>query len=226
MMPRYYTIASSAKLSPTKVRIAISLSDYNSPKGKRFFGITSEYLHRIFSTGFDTGSKPDAASRIFIKDSLFKYPEDPKTPVVMCGPGTGVVPFIAFAEDRQYLKANDADIELGDATLFFGCKEDNEDYIYKEEISEFLGDNRLSKVHEAFSRQQDKKVYVQDLIRENAEQVREALMDKNGQFFICGAMEMGKAVEKLLEEIFGDGGEDYLKKMKTDKRFAKELWSS
>ena len=37
---------------------------------------------------------------------------------------------------------------------------------------------------------------------------------------------MGKAVEKILESILGEDGEEYLKKMKKDKRFAKELWSA
>jgi len=37
---------------------------------------------------------------------------------------------------------------------------------------------------------------------------------------------MGKTVEKVLEEILGDGGVEYLKQMKKDKRFAKELWSA
>lgn len=226
MMPRYYTIASSSKLSPTKVRIAISLSNYKSPKGKEFFGITSEYMNRIFKSGFDTGSSPEVVSRIFIKDSLFKYPEDPATPVVMVGPGTGVVPFIAFAEERQELIAQNPDVELGSANLYFGCKEDNEDYIYKDELIQYREDNRITKVYEAFSRQQEKKVYVQDLIREHFDEIREAIVDKNGQFFIWGAMEMGKAVEKILEEILGEDGEEYLKQMKNQKRFAKELWSA
>jgi len=39
-------------------------------------------------------------------------------------------------------------------------------------------------------------------------------------------MEMGKAVEKILEEILGEEGEEYLKQMKNQKRFAKELWSA
>ena len=183
-MPRYYTIASSSKFSPTKVRIAISLSDYKSPKGKRFFGITSEYLHRIYTSGFNTGSTPEINSRIFIKDSLFKYPEDPSTPVVMVGPGTGVVPFIAFAEERQKLMEETPDVELGNGMLYFGCKEDNEDYIYKDEIVQYQEDNRITKVYEAFSRHQEKKVYVQDLIKNNFDEIREAIVDKNGQFFI------------------------------------------
>jgi NADPH-ferrihemoprotein reductase len=37
---------------------------------------------------------------IFVKDSMFKIPSDPLAPVVMIGPGTGIVPFIGFIEER------------------------------------------------------------------------------------------------------------------------------
>jgi NADPH-ferrihemoprotein reductase len=225
MMPRYYTIASSALLSPTKVRIAISLSEYSSPSGKKFTGITSEYLKRVFTQSFQN-KKEEVKSRIFIKDSLFKYPEDPKTPVVMVGPGTGVVPFIAFAEERQHLKEQTPDIELGEADLYFGCKERTEDYIYRDEIADFKSKGLITNVYEAFSREQENKVYVQDLIKQNQHEIKDVLMNKNGQFFMCGATAMGHSVETALENIFGEGGKDYLKKMKDEKRFAKELWSA
>lgn len=179
MMPRYYTIASSSKLSPTKVRIAISLSEFTSKKGKKFMGLTSEYLQRLFKE-----SKEGATSRIFIKDSLFTYPEDIKAPIIMIGPGTGIVPFIAFSEEREKLKQDNPDVELGKSILYFGCKERNEDYIYKDEIANYKGANLITTVCEAFSREQDKKVYVQDLLRQNAEITRDLIINQNAYFFM------------------------------------------
>lgn len=225
MMPRYYTIASSSKLSPTKVRIAVSLSEFKSKKGREFIGLTSGYLKNIHNKYFREESKESVTSRLFFKDSLFEYPADPKSPIIMVGPGTGVVPFIAFSEERQYLKDKTPDIELGPAELYFGCKDRNHDYIYKEELAKFKEDGLITHIHEAYSREQENKVYVQDLIRLNKDNIVDLLRNQNAYFFMCGALEMGKSVEKTLEEIFGDDGKEFLTKIKDEKRFAKELWS-
>ena len=226
MMPRYYTIASSSKLSPTKVRIAISLSEHESKKGKKFIGLISEYFKRIFESSFKNGTSCHATSRLFIKDSLFEFPEDSKTPLIMIGPGTGVVPFIAFSEERRYLKNQNADVELGPSILYFGCKEREHDYIYKDEISEFKDQGLLTTIHSAFSREQENKVYVQDLLKINSKETKELLMNQNAHVYICGAIDMGKSVESVLESIIGENGKDYLTEMKDNKRFAKELWAA
>lgn len=110
---------------------------------------------------------------MFIKDSSFHKPEDQtKTPMIMVGPGTGVVPFIGFMQDREVLRANHPDIQFSESHLFFGCRHSSSDYIYKEEIAKQLNTNIISNVHIAFSREDpQRKVYVQDLMREQRDTI-------------------------------------------------------
>jgi len=99
--PRYYTIASSSAKHPDQVHIAISLEWNANATGSKVDGWTSRYIDDINSQ-----FKPGVLSRIFIKDSTFIMPESTKTPIFMVGPGTGIVPFIGFMEERTIAKAN------------------------------------------------------------------------------------------------------------------------
>lgn len=84
-------------------------------------GATSLYLHAM-----QTIAQPTA--RIFLKDSNFELKTD--VPIVMAGPGTGVVPFIAFIDEREVLGAKN--IQLSEASLYFGCKDKSNDFIYRD----------------------------------------------------------------------------------------------
>ena len=88
IMPRYYTIASSSVFDPTKIRIAISLTE-----DEKFTGLTSQFLKNVHD------KREDGMCNIFVKDSMFEMPKSYDTPMIMVGPGTGVVPFIGFLEE-------------------------------------------------------------------------------------------------------------------------------
>lgn len=45
--------------------------------------------------------------------------------------------------------------------LFYGCRHPEKDYIYQDELENYVTDGVLSQLHTAFSRQHEKKVYVQ-----------------------------------------------------------------
>src|SRR5205814_8260950 len=92
----------------------------------------------------------------------FHLPEDPTTPIIMVGPGTGVAPFRAFLQERQALGAK------GKNWLFFGTQKENCDYAYKEDFAQFKRDGLLSRLDCAWSRDQAHKIYVQNRMLENA----------------------------------------------------------
>lgn len=47
------------------------------------------------------GSKAPCVIR---KAHAFHMPEDPRTPIIMVGPGTGIAPYRSFWQDRMYMK--------------------------------------------------------------------------------------------------------------------------
>ncbi len=95
LMPRYYTIASSNLKYPDEVKIAIAMTIDRTDKSPNKLGQTSRFLKDIYVKGDYKVTK--VTNRIFIKDSLFLLPKNQvETPIVMVGPGTGVVPFIGF----------------------------------------------------------------------------------------------------------------------------------
>ena len=59
----------------------------------------------------------------------FHLPDDPATPIIMIGPGTGVAPFIGFLDHRACLLKTG--VSLGPAWLFFGCRHKERDFLYR-----------------------------------------------------------------------------------------------
>lgn len=70
----------------------------------------------------------------------------------MIGPGTGVVPFIGFMQEREMIKQANNDIQFAESFLFFGCRKEESDFIYKEEILKFKEDGIIRDSFIALSR--------------------------------------------------------------------------
>ena len=117
----------------------------------------------------------------------------------MIGPGTGIAPFRAFLEERQALG------HKGDNWLFFGEQRSVSDYLYKEQFLAMQADGLLTHLHTAFSRDQSKKVYVQDRMQEHAAELY-AWLERGAYFYVCGdASRMAKDVEMALLDVIAKG---------------------
>jgi sulfite reductase (NADPH) flavoprotein alpha-component len=87
----------------------------------------------------------------------------------------------------------------------------------------FLQKGVLSKLHLAWSRDGDTKVYVQDKMREAAAELW-AMLEKGAHFYICGdAKRMASDVERALTDIIAHHGN---RDEAAAKAFIKELRKS
>ena len=84
--------------------------------------------------------------------------------MIMIGPGTGIVPYIGFMEQREQLGQN------GPSYLYFGCRKPDSDYIFKDKMEGAVEKGVLSELNVAFSRAENKE-YVQDILRRHKDKL-------------------------------------------------------
>uniref|UniRef100_A0A1A9UHQ5 NADPH--cytochrome P450 reductase n=1 Tax=Glossina austeni TaxID=7395 RepID=A0A1A9UHQ5_GLOAU len=224
LQPRYYSISSSSKLYPTKVHITAVLVQYKTPTGRLNKGVATTYLKA------KNPEEGEVKVPVFIRKSQFRLPTKPEIPIVMVGPGTGVAPFRGFIQERQHLR--DEGKQVGESILYFGCRKKSEDFIYEEELEEYVEKGTLT-LKTAFSRDQEKKIYVTHLLEQDADLLWRVLGENNGHFYICGdAKNMAVDVRNILVKILKTKGNmnepdavQYLKKMEAQKRYSADVWS-
>ncbi|MEH2613076.1 cytochrome P450 [Bradyrhizobium sp. AZCC 1693] len=189
LAPRYYSISSSPLASNGRCSITVGVVRGPARAGVgSFTGVCSNYVSR---------QAEGNVVYAFVKDtkSAFYLPEDPRTPLIMIGPGTGLAPFRGFLQQRAAMK--ERGIAVGASLLFFGCRHEKQDFLYADELREFASQG-VTELHIAFSRMQPEKVYVQDHIRRAKDRVW-ALIDNGAIIYVCGdASRMEPDVRKVL----------------------------
>jgi sulfite reductase (NADPH) flavoprotein alpha-component len=192
LQPRLYSISSSPKMHQGRVALTVDTVRYDIDKRRRL-GVCSTCLAERLATG--------AAVKVYVqKAHAFGLPADPKVPIVMIGPGTGVAPFRAFLQERQATKAP------GRNWLFFGHQRSNCDFFYEDEFKEMKAAGLLTRLTLAWSRDSGEKIYVQDRMREVGRDLWAWLAD-GAHVYVCGdAKRMAKDVEIALVDIVAQHG--------------------
>jgi len=214
---RAYSISSSGKANPESVHLTIASVRYNS-HNRDHKGVCSTYLADIV----------DDVSEVrcfFSPNKVFRVPENNDLPMIMVGPGTGIAPFRAFLQEREFRQAN------GLNWLFFGDRNAATDYIYQDEMTAMQASGLLNRLDLAFSRDQEEKIYVQDRMREQGAELF-AQLEQGGYFFVCGdAYRMAKDVDKALHDVIATHGNlsadqaaDYVNQMKKEKRYVRDVY--
>jgi sulfite reductase alpha subunit-like flavoprotein len=221
---RLYTIASSSRAFPGKCRLTVVINDWDTPSGKRQVGLCTDYLERIGEAGVPVQAACTMTA------GTFNFPESNETPMVMVGLGTGVAPFIAFAQDRRWRR--DRGEKNGPMWLFYGCRHKAKDYILGDTLEALEEEGILTQLRPAFSRDTAKKVYVQNRMVEEPEKIYEDLITRGGYFYLCGqAGQLELDVKAALVECFEKGGgvskregEKLLNKLIEEGRYCVELY--
>lgn len=197
MTPRHYSIASSSRLSANEVALIVSVLDTPARSGYGLFkGVASNHLAEI-APGTTVRARVDPARQ------AFRAGADPQRNVILVSAGTGVAPFIGFLGDR--LAAKQAGEPFAPALCFFGVRDPDVDYIFREEFEMAEGEG-IVKMRPAFSRASvDGVRYVQDRIAADADDVWDLLGDpsKNTHVFVCGdGARMAPAVRTAFRDIY------------------------
>lgn len=216
LQSRLYSIASGPSAHPGQVHATVGVVRYDS-HGREREGVCSNFLARL-----EEGGK----APVYIHaNKNFRPPSDSETPMIMVGPGTGIAPFRAFLEERAATGAT------GRNWLFFGDQRESCDFLYREQLEGFLEDGTLARLDTAFSRDQEAKVYVQDRMREQGEELFQWL-EGGACFYVCGdAARMAKDVDTALRQVVATRGgmseEDadaYVDAMKQAKRYQRDVY--
>ncbi|WP_421665140.1 sulfite reductase subunit alpha [Pantoea agglomerans] len=214
---RAYSISSSSKAHPDQVHLTVASVRYHSG-GRNRGGVCSTYL----AERVRRGEKP----AIFISpNKSFRVPANNSAPLIMVGPGTGIAPFRAFLQERQATGAQ------GKNWLFFGDQHQEHDFIYQDELLAWRDNGLLTRLDLAFSRDQEKKIYVQSRMLEQGAELY-AWLQEGAYFYVCGdASRMAKDVDNALYEVvrqFGglstERAADYVDQLKKEKRYLRDVY--
>jgi cytochrome P450/NADPH-cytochrome P450 reductase len=225
LRPRYYSISSSPLRHERSCSITVAVVDAQARSGRGAFqGVCSNYLLR----------QPEGSViYAFVKDtkSAFRLPEDPGTPIIMIGPGTGLAPFRGFLQERAALKAQGKPV--GPSLLFFGCRHPQQDFIYADELRAFA-EQGVIRLYSCFSRMPgEQKVYVQDQVLERKDEVWEMIQDE-AVVYVCGdASRMAPDVRRAFAAIYRDktGGDEpaagrWLDDLAARNRYLVDVWAA
>jgi len=222
--PRHYSIASSMKMHPNSVHLLVVVDDWTTPSGKYRIGQCSGYLATLTHP-----ESEDIYLTVSVAPSLMKLPPKHTQPVVMAGLGTGMAPFRAFIQERQFL-ANQG-VEVGPMALYFGSRHRDKEYLYGEELEAYNASGLLKYLRLAFSRDQKDKVYIQHKLSNDKSEIHDLLVKDKGHFYLCGptwpAGDVYDAIVKNFSEAGGmesNEAKQEVYKMKEEGRYVLEVY--
>ncbi|MBL7787119.1 MAG: assimilatory sulfite reductase (NADPH) flavoprotein subunit [Chitinophagales bacterium] len=216
LTPRLYSIASSLTAYPDEVHLTVGAVQYENQARKRY-GCCSTYLQY---------AETEQKIPVYVdSNEVFRLPNDPQSPIIMVGAGTGIAPFRAFVQERAEQE------NAGKSWLFFGNPHFATDFLYQTEWLKYLKNKQLTQMNVAFSRDTAQKMYVQHQLQKNARQLYEWL-EAGAYFYVCGDMnKMAKDVHHALIDIVQqeqkcshEAASNYVKQLRKQQRYLEDVY--
>ncbi|RKP18594.1 riboflavin synthase domain-like protein [Rozella allomycis CSF55] len=240
LQPRLYSISSSPLDSKSSVEFAFNVIENELNVGDKVYtrgGLCTSWLDSMLGClpykSIEWTTLLDKDYKLCIKrkpSSFFNPPSDQQTPIIMIGPGTGVTPFIGFLRHKEIQQVDSL------TWLFYGCRYENDDYLFRQDIDRFINNKTLIKYDVCFSREQEKSLghkYVQHRMIHHGKELFQWIEERNATVYVCGdAKNMAKDVNDALIEIaMKFGGMDikhaieWLNNLVNQKRYLRDIWA-
>lgn len=214
---RLYSIASSQAANEEEVHLTIGKVSYDKDERKRLGVCSGQIAERV-----EVGQKLP----IYIHSNPnFKLPQNDATPIIMIGAGTGIAPFRSFIEERATREAQ------GKAWLFFGEQHFVTDFLYQTDWQRWLQEQALTNLTAAFSRDSDRKIYVQHRLQEHAKELFEWI-EQGAVIYVCGdektmAADVDQTIHAIIAEQGGKTAEQavqYVNELKQQQRYQRDVY--
>lgn len=181
--PREYSIASI----PQEGRVHLLVRQHSHPDGS--LGVASGWLTQAVQPG-------ELVQLRVRQHRRFRLEDNAERPLILIGNGSGI------AGLRGHLISR---ILAGQWRnwLLFGERNAAHDAHYHEELQRWHASGELPRLDLVFSRDQEQRLYVQDRLRGNADEVLQWLA-QGAAIYICGSLAgMAGGVDQALEEMLG-----------------------
>ena len=188
MRTRQYSISSSPLFDSKRCSLTFNVLNAPAWSGQGSFkGVATNYLAEC-----PVNSKVVVTTRS--PKDIFYLPENKDIPIILIAAGAGIAPFRGYIQERALKGIKDK------TYLFFGCRQSDVDYLYKDELNNWQQEGIL-KIYTAFSRS-DEKQYVQDNIWKEKGLITQLLNEK-AKVYICGdGRTMAPAVRETFIKIY------------------------
>ncbi|CAJ0570942.1 unnamed protein product, partial [Mesorhabditis spiculigera] len=238
LIPRPYSVSNCYERARGRIRFVYSEMKFGVADGRRYerLGLATEWLNAL---------RVGEQIQVMMKEpARFRFPVPPATveaglkmPLLMIGPGTGVSTFISFLDLLLHEKIKSGSLPAVPRKLFFGCRNFEKDFIYKDLLESYVREAILDELI-ACESQPAKPVpgrhcYVQEALRQRADEVWDFIQLEESRIFICGdAKAMSKDTWECFAKIVAEkkGCSDaeakaFLLELKKVNRYIEDVWA-